>query len=93
METVSIREAQHNLSAFLRRVENGEKIAIRRRGRVIAHLVPETETETVPETNEDAFTRKVDWSVVRECTEAYWKDRPPTGKSIVEVLLEARGDR
>jgi antitoxin (DNA-binding transcriptional repressor) of toxin-antitoxin stability system len=95
METVSIREAQHNLSAFLRRVENGEKIAIRRRGRVIAQLVPETETatETATATDEDASTRKVDWSVVRECTEAYWKDRPSTGKSIVEVLLEARGDR
>jgi prevent-host-death family protein len=85
METVSIREAQRNLSAFLRRVENGEKIAIRRRNRVVARLIPETD--------EDPFKRKVDWGSAFEEVEAYWADKPFIGKSMAEIVSEGRGDR
>jgi len=40
METATIREVQHNLAAYVRRVQQGEQIEIRRRNRVVARLVP-----------------------------------------------------
>jgi prevent-host-death family protein len=40
VRTVGINELRANLSAILRRVEQGEMIEITRRGRVVARLVP-----------------------------------------------------
>jgi prevent-host-death family protein len=37
---VSVTEAKNKLTQFLAAVEKGERISIRRRGRVIAELVP-----------------------------------------------------
>jgi prevent-host-death family protein len=37
---VNVHEAKTHLSALLQRVEAGEEIAVARRGRVIARLVP-----------------------------------------------------
>ena len=46
--TVSVRELRANLSAILRRVEQGETIEIARRGRVVARLVPALATALPP---------------------------------------------
>lgn len=42
MRTVAVVEAKSHFSALLAAVEKGEEVAITRRGRVIARLVPDT---------------------------------------------------
>lgn len=85
MVTATIREVQHNLAAFIRRVENGQEVVIRRRNRVVARLVPST-----PQPGE---RRRVDWSDLREWQRKVWGDKPLPGKPVSEILYEARGDR
>ncbi|OGV81391.1 MAG: hypothetical protein A3K19_07960 [Lentisphaerae bacterium RIFOXYB12_FULL_65_16] len=83
MQSVTIREAQHNLAAFLRQVEAGEEIVIRRRNRPVARLVaigPE-----VP--------AKVDWSGVAERRRELWGGKNVPGKPMHEIVSESRGDR
>lgn len=41
MRTVAVAEATSQFSALLAAVENGEEVAITRRGRVIARLIPD----------------------------------------------------
>lgn len=40
MKTASIRELRHETTKVIEWVENGEKVEISRRGKVIAHLSP-----------------------------------------------------
>jgi prevent-host-death family protein len=40
MKTASVREVQHNLAAVLEMVSRGQAIAVTKRGRVIARIVP-----------------------------------------------------
>jgi prevent-host-death family protein len=40
MKTASVREVQHNLAAVLEMVSRGQEIAVTKRGRVIARIVP-----------------------------------------------------
>ncbi len=40
LESVGIRELRQNLSRYLRRVKQGEPLAVTERGRVVARLVP-----------------------------------------------------
>ena len=85
METATIREVQHNLAAYVRKVEHGQQIEIRRRNRVVARLVP----ATAP----DAPARDPQWGGVRERLHRLWGDKPAPGKAISEILYEARGER
>lgn len=85
METATIREMQHNFAAFVRRVEQGEKIAIRRRNQIVARLVPDGASAHA--------VRKVDWGEVRERRERLWNKGLPKGKPLSEVVSDARGDR
>jgi len=80
MESVTIREIQHNLSAYLRRVERGEVIEIRRRNTVIAQLVPPKKADARDD---------VDWKSVKERRQALWNGKAP-GKSISEIVYESR---
>ncbi|MFU8926530.1 type II toxin-antitoxin system Phd/YefM family antitoxin [Acinetobacter puyangensis] len=41
MELIKITDAKAHFSALLQRVEAGEEIAIARRGKIIARLIPE----------------------------------------------------
>lgn len=45
MDAVKVTEAKSHFSAILQRVENGEEIAIARRGKIIARLVPEKKSQ------------------------------------------------
>ena len=49
MKTVGVREIKNRLSAYLRMVENGERVAVTHRGRVVAEIGPPTHA-----TEEDA---------------------------------------
>ena len=44
MTTSGVRELKNRLSAYLRMVENGERVAITHRGRIVAELGPPTHT-------------------------------------------------
>lgn len=83
MQSVTIREAQHNLAAFLRQVEAGEEIVIRRRNRPVARLVAV----------EPEAPAKVDWSHLTEWRRCLWGGRNVPGKPMHEIVSEARGDR
>ena len=85
METATIREVQHNLAAYVRRVEHGEEIEIRRRSLVVARLVPGTAT--------DQTSRPVEWGQVRKRLHKLWGKQPAPGKPASEILYESRGDR
>ena len=85
METATIREVQHNLAAYVRNVEHGQQVEIRRRNRVVARLVPAGET-TQP-------AREVNWGDHREWLRRLWGGRPAPGKPISEIVYESRGDR
>lgn len=85
MESVTIREMQHHLGTYLRRVEQGEEIEIRRRNKTIARLVA---------TTPDALPSKaLNWGAVAERRERLWGNKPVTGKPISQIVSELRGDR
>ena len=44
MKTSGVREIKNRLSAYLRMVENGERVAVTHRGRIVAELGPPTHT-------------------------------------------------
>ena len=44
-ETVGVRELRQNLSVYLRRVKEGETLAVTERGQVVAQLTPAPEPE------------------------------------------------
>ncbi|MFZ4396336.1 MAG: type II toxin-antitoxin system Phd/YefM family antitoxin [Kiritimatiellia bacterium] len=80
-----IRQAQHNLAAYVRRVEQGEMIEIRRRNRVVARLVSvEPPARPAPVHN---------WGELRAWRRKIWGTKPVTGKPASGVVYESRGDR
>lgn len=83
MGPITIREVQHNLSAYLRRVERGEEIVIRRRHVVIARLVPAKKATD---------SEHLDWAIVRERRRVLWGGEKAPGKPISEIVYESRGD-
>ena len=85
MESATIREVQHNLAAYVRRVENGEEIEIRRRNKVVARLVAGGDAALA--------TRKVDWAAVGEWRRKLWGGKKAPGKPTSEIVYESRGDR
>jgi len=80
MKKVSIMEAQHNLSAVLKTVEEGTGVYITRRKRIVAKIVPATldEEVTFPDFQSRASTS----------LGGKW-----TGKSSDAILDETRGER
>ena len=43
MKTVNVRTLQHHLGRYLQEVEAGEVLQVRRRNKIIARIVPETD--------------------------------------------------
>ncbi|MBA4388997.1 MAG: prevent-host-death protein [Verrucomicrobia bacterium] len=85
METATIREVQHNLAAYVRKVEHGAEIQIRRRNQVVAFLVPAGKSHLQG--------RKVNWEDLREWRRKMWGGKPLPGKPLSEIVYESRGDR
>ena len=85
METATIREVQHNLAAYVRKVEHGQEVEIRRRNHVVARLVP-VDAAT-------SLARKVNWGDLREWRRKMWGGKPAPGKPASEIVYESRGDR
>lgn len=80
MKSISIMEAQHNLSAWLRVVETGEELAITRRKVVVARLVPPT--TPLPLVFPDFQAR----------AEARW-GKAWKGSGTTDLVRDSRGDR
>ena len=85
METATIREVQHNLAAYVRKVEHGEEIEIRRRNKVVARLVPARDSAEAD--------RDLDWGEVSERRHRLWGGKPAPGKPASKIVYESRGDR
>ena len=84
MQTVTIREIQHNLAAYVRKVENGENIEIRRRNKVVARLVP---------AGQSAKQRKgCNWGEVALWRRKLWGDKPAPGKPLSAIVYDSRGN-
>lgn len=79
MKKASIAEVQHNLNSVLKFVENGEKVLLTRRNKVIAKIVPVYDTE-----NED-------WPSFYERAEEMFKE--PKGKNPEQLILDNREER
>lgn len=85
METATIRQVQHNLAAYVLRVEQGEEIEIRRRTKVVARLVPVT--TPVRE------SRDLEWGNMRKRLHRMWGRETARGKPVSDILYETRGER
>jgi len=85
METATIREVQHNLASFVRKVEHGEEIEIRRRNRVVARLVPAGDVAE--------SARDLDWGELRKWRKKVWGGRRRRGKTVSETVYDSRGER
>jgi len=59
MRDVSVRELQREIRAILDRVEHGESVAITRRGRPVARLVPAKRPRSKPWPDLNARARRV----------------------------------
>ena len=96
MKTSGVREMKNRLSAYLRMVERGERVAITRRGQVVAELGPPTHTSE--EEARAELRRRARAGTVRlgapNRPDVY---PPPSGRlpsAVVQELLdETRGER
>jgi prevent-host-death family protein len=80
--TISMRELQQNLKKVIERVERGETVALTRRRRVIARLVPATETRPVPP-----------WPDLDARARAIFGNRILSDPSPSELLIQDREER
>ena len=93
MIEVSIRDLKNNLTKYVRRVEQGERVTITRRGKPVATIEPRVEAQS----DVDAAL----WKMVRE-GKASWSGKrftPPArgvpligeGPTPSEMIIEDRG--
>jgi prevent-host-death family protein len=90
-ETVGVRELRQNLSRYLARVKQGERLVVTERNRPVAVLEPTTEQD-------DPLERLIAAGLVRPPTRSA-RDLPPPIKlpgdpyAGTKALDEIRGDR
>lgn len=81
MKTASVREVQHNLAAVLDMVCRGQEIAVTKRGRVIARIVPARDTrKAVAWPNAAARMKRLGPGAMR-------------GTPASVIIAESRGER
>ena len=96
MKTADVREIKNRLSAYLRMVEQGERVAVTHRGRVVAELGPPAHTS-----EKDAYAemrRRARAGTVRlgapNRADLYPRPSRRLPSRIVQELLdEVRGER
>lgn len=96
MKTSGVREVKNRLSAYLRMVEQGERVAITRRGRVVAKLGPPahaTEEEANAGLRRRALAGQVRLGAANR-PEVYPRPAGRLPSRVVQDLLdETRGER
>lgn len=93
MITATISEVKNKLSAYLRKVRAGETVLILDRRRAVARL-EKVDAETAPNDKLDRLERS---GLIRrsrsEIPPQILREEPPApGKSVLEALLEERGE-
>ena len=85
MQTATIRDVQHHLSAVLKKVEEeGEVFEVLRRHKPIARIVPLDSVDAEP---------SADWSSHAAEISRVFHDRIVEGRSVEQLVLDSRGDR
>jgi prevent-host-death family protein len=79
MKVATIDEVQSKLKSFLRSVEQGEEIEIRRRNKPVARIVP-------------IQSKHVDWSDVAKRLRRIYGQKVVGGKHTHAIVAEGRGD-
>jgi antitoxin (DNA-binding transcriptional repressor) of toxin-antitoxin stability system len=79
MKTATIREVQHHLAEVLSCVARGEEVAVLRRGKMVAKLVP---PDPRPPAAPDFLAR----------ARAVW-GKAPAGSSLSDTVSASRGER
>lgn len=96
MKTSGVREVKNRLSAYLRMVEQGERVAITHHGRIVAELVPPAHA-TDEEANAGLRRRALAGSVrlgAANRPDAYPRPAGRLPSRVVQDLLdEIRGER
>ena len=96
MKTSGVREIKNRFSEYLRMVENGERVAVTHRGRVVAELGPPahvTEEEAYAELRRRARSGTVRLGAPNR-PDVYPRPARRLPSSVVQELLdEVRGDR
>ena len=93
MTEVSVRELRSNLTGYLRRIEQGERVTVTRRGKPVATLEPIAK----PTSDVDAAL----WKMVREGKASSSGGKPEfaeprirmrgKGPTLSEMIIEDRG--
>lgn len=86
--TVGVAELRQNLSKYLRRVENGERLVVTDRNKPVAMLGP-------PPTTGPKLDRMIAAGLVEAPKSATWPEPIPGDgtRSLSEALIEDREDR
>jgi prevent-host-death family protein len=82
MKTATVRELRNHYSRLMRWVAAGEEVAISRRGKVVARLVPDSASQP----------RHVDWSTSAAARMDKSGMRQLTAKESADLLAASRGD-
>ncbi|MFZ0429517.1 MAG: hypothetical protein WAO20_15470 [Acidobacteriota bacterium] len=93
MERATISQVKNRLSAYLRKVRQGESVLILDRHRAVARL-ERVDNETAPNDSLDRLERNglIKRSRTPLPLELLRTAPPEAGKSVVEALLEERGE-
>jgi antitoxin (DNA-binding transcriptional repressor) of toxin-antitoxin stability system len=81
MKTLDVRELQHHLGSHLDEIERGETIEVRRRGKIIARIVPHSEEEATEP-----------WPNLLQRVRELYPDGPPR-EAASEIVYRDRGER
>lgn len=79
MKTTTVRELRNHYAQVLKWVSSGQEVAVTRRGKVVAKVVPPQETAL-----------RVDWSQ-SAALRVTGPDKPLTAKQSAHLLKEAQG--
>ena len=79
MKVATVHEVESNLKSFLRSVEQGEEIEIRRRNKPVARIVP-------------IQPKLVDWSDAGKRLRRIYGRKVVGGKPTHSIVAEGRGD-
>lgn len=79
MKTVTVQEAENNFSRVLRIVRGGEEVAVTRRKKTVAKIVPVT-----------GKRRKFDWASTWAKVDEVFSGQPAPGKPGSQIIIEGR---
>ena len=80
MTTTTVRELRNHYGSVLDRVEAGEEIAISRRGKIVARLIPE-----------QSQPKKIDWSKSAAATMNRRGFRKLSAQASAQLMADSRG--